>query len=171
MTFKWTQFCRGPLVNGLVDDGWCKTNTKGGGGNPRRHTLYAKSGSSLTPSLPWFHWKSTHKSVKFETLKSFCLLFSHWHVKGSPSKRTELKINVTGLENIFIFRRVRGSFILLVNLSIYLTGILYAVVRQISMLFVDNKISVSVHDLYHSHWARKFYTAGTVKGLITRLIA
>ena len=29
----------------------------------------------LTPSLPQHHLKTTNKSVKFETLKPFCLLF------------------------------------------------------------------------------------------------
>ena len=29
----------------------------------------------LTPSLPWCHLKTVHKSVKFETFKLFCLLF------------------------------------------------------------------------------------------------
>ena len=30
----------------------------------------------------------------------------------------------------------------------YLTGMFYAVVRQISMLLIDNKISVNVHIAY-----------------------
>ena len=28
-----------------------------------------------TPSLPWYHLKTTSKSAKFETFKPFCLLF------------------------------------------------------------------------------------------------
>ena len=54
----------------------------------------------LTPSLSGCYLQMTHKSAKFETLKPFCFLFLHWHVKGSPSKCIELKIDVTGLENI-----------------------------------------------------------------------
>ena len=47
--------------------------------------------ATLTPSLSC-HFKTTNTSVKFETLKPFCLLFSHWHVKGFSSKYITLKI-------------------------------------------------------------------------------
>ena len=41
------------------------------------------------------HLKTTNKSGKFETLKLFGLLFSHWHVKGLSSKGKALKVDVT----------------------------------------------------------------------------
>ena len=54
--------------------------------------------SLLTLSLPRCHLKTTHNSEQFETRKPFW----HWHVKGSPSKRIALKINVIGLENMLL---------------------------------------------------------------------
>ena len=54
----------------------------------------------LTPSFPWCHLKTTHKNGKFKTPKPFCFCFLHWHVKGSPSKCIESKIDVIGPENI-----------------------------------------------------------------------
>ena len=54
--------------------------------------------SLLTLSLPRCHLETTHNSKQFETRKPFW----HWHVKGSPSKRIALKINVIGLENMLL---------------------------------------------------------------------
>ena len=62
---------------------------------------------TLTPSLPWCHFKTTNKCAKFETFKLFCLSFffflggggrGHWHVKGFSSKRIALKVDVIGQE-------------------------------------------------------------------------
>ena len=44
----------------------------------------------------------TNKTGKFETLKLFGLLFSHWHVKGLSSKGTALKVDVIGPENVLV---------------------------------------------------------------------
>ena len=68
----------------------------------------------LTPSLPWCHLKTTHKSAKFKPLSLFLFLYflgGQSYVKGSPSKSVELEIDVIGPENIlFACRRVRASF-------------------------------------------------------------
>ena len=58
--------------------------------------------SPLTPSLPRRYLKKTNTSAKFESLQPFCFLFSHWHVKGSSSKRIALKGDnyVIGPKNI-----------------------------------------------------------------------
>ena len=49
----------------------------------------------LTPSLPRRHLKRTNKGAKFETLKSFCLLFrTGTCVKGLSSKRLAVKTDV-----------------------------------------------------------------------------
>ena len=56
--------------------------------------LWRLTSRSLTPSLPWCHFKTTNKSAKFETIKPFCLLLSHWYVKGSPPKRIALKVDL-----------------------------------------------------------------------------
>ena len=53
-------------------------------------------------TLPWCHLKTTNKGAKFETLKSFSLFFFFLHrlLKGFLSKRTALKVDVIGAENI-----------------------------------------------------------------------
>ena len=68
-------------------------------------TLLIQLDWALTPSLPWCHLKTIHKSAQFETLKLFsflffCLFFLHLHVKGFSSKRTALKVGVAGPENV-----------------------------------------------------------------------
>ena len=45
----------------------------------------------LTPSLLWCHLKTTDESSKLKTL---CLLFLYWHVKGFSSKCIALKADV-----------------------------------------------------------------------------
>ena len=54
----------------------------------------------INPFTAMSHLKNTHKSVKFETIKPLCLLFLRWHVTESPLKRTTLKTDDTGPENL-----------------------------------------------------------------------
>ena len=54
----------------------------------------------LTPSLPWYHLKTSDKRAKLEILNCFCLIFSDCYVKGFSSKHIPLKVDVLGAENI-----------------------------------------------------------------------
>ena len=70
----------------------------------------------LTCSLPWWHVKTTNTSVIFCLfLFLFCfgvvlLSFSHYHVQGFSSKRTELKAEVLQDGKYTVCRRVRALF-------------------------------------------------------------
>ena len=75
---------------------------------------------TLTPSLPWCHFKTTNKCAKFETFKLFCLSFFFFFLGGGgggalaceriffKTHSTESRCYRTG--NYTVYRHVPASF-------------------------------------------------------------
>ena len=63
-------------------------------------TSMVLSSDTLTPSLPWYHLKTTSKSAKLWNPYAFLSPFWHWHVKGLSPQCIALTVDVLGPENI-----------------------------------------------------------------------
>ena len=69
----------------------------------------ATSGT-LTPSLPWCHWETTHKSSKFQTLKPFRLICCTGVWKDLHQKHWKQMLYFYRTGKYIVCRHVRGSF-------------------------------------------------------------
>ena len=73
--------------------------------------VYLQNLEYLTPLLPCCHMKMTNRSVKFETVEPFCLLFLALACeKIFIAMHSTKRACVIGPENLLLLRCVRASF-------------------------------------------------------------